>query len=127
MRRFVCLLVQLLAVLIIAGCGGDLPEVEPELIITTSPFEYPLELWDQGVEGETVLLVHVNSLGQVDSVKVHLSSGHAQFDSAALAGAYRLRFVPGRRGDKRVDMWARLPVKFSQETEGGTNPENRPR
>lgn len=109
-RTLACLLLTL-----IAGCGSGASVEEPTPMTSASPFEFPLDLWDQGVEGETVLLIHVNALGEVDSVVVHQSSGFPQFDSAAHAGAYDLRFVPGRRGDKRVNMWARLPVRFTRE------------
>ena len=100
--------------LVLLGCGGEAePVTEPEAISTTSPFEYPIELWDGRLEGETVVMVYVLATGAVDSVYVLETSGHAAFDSAAVRGAKKLRFAPGRRGEDRIDMWARLPVRFS--------------
>jgi TonB family protein len=95
-----------------AACGGEPEEVEPEVISLESPYRYPVELWDAGAEGETIVMVHVTRSGGVDSVYVLEGSGHAALDSAALAGTRELRFAPGRRGDRRVDMWAKLPVRF---------------
>ncbi|HEX7091015.1 MAG TPA: energy transducer TonB [Longimicrobiales bacterium] len=112
MRRIATLLFLLSP--LAAGCAGDEPIQRPSPLFTGSPFEYPVELWDQGIEGETVLLIHITAMGDVDSVTVHRSSGYRQFDSAAVAGARGLRFTPGRRGDKRIRMWARLPVRFTR-------------
>jgi protein TonB len=104
-----------LAVLyLFTGCAEppQEPIEQPALMPGPSPFIYPVSLWDQKVTGETVLLVHVTRVGGVDSVTVSNPSGHLAFDSAALAGARKLRFVPGKRGDLPVDMWTRLPVRF---------------
>ena len=87
--------------------------VQPVAMSEANPVRYPLSMWDRRVEGETVLLVHVNELGDVDSTQVETTSGHTEFDSAATSGARKLRFTPGRRGDKVVAMWTRLPIRFS--------------
>jgi TonB family protein len=42
------------------------------------------------------------------------SSGYASFDSAAVAGARRLRFTPARRDGERIAVWAEVPVYFSK-------------
>ena len=108
------------AVAIAAGaCVSDEPVQQPTPLFEGAPFEFPMALWDRGAEGETILMVHITPVGTVDSAYVHESSGYAQFDSAAIAGAHLLRFTPGRRGDRRVDMWARLPVRFSRNAPGG--------
>lgn len=107
-------LVAMIVAVPAAACMSDEP-LERPTPLSGSPFRYPVELWDAGVEGETVLMVHVTALGEVDSAYVHRSSGHRRFDSAAVEGAYELRFTPGRRGDERVAMWAKLPVRFSRD------------
>jgi TonB family protein len=96
----------------LAACAGDAVTQEPELLTLDSPFAYPVQLWDEGAEGETVIMVRVTDTGGVDSVYVLESSGQPAFDSAAVHGARELRFAPGRRDDRRVTMWARLPVRF---------------
>lgn len=85
---------------------------DPAPLTLDPPFRYPIELWDAGVEGETLLMVHVTETGAVDSVYVLVSSGQAAFDSAAIAGARTLAFAPGRRDGRRIATWARLPVRF---------------
>lgn len=96
------------------SCGGDGPIERPSPLSSDMTIEYPLSLWDQGIEGECVLKVRVNDLGFVDSVLVLTSSGYPAFDSAAIEGARAVRFRPARRSGKRIDVWARVPVRFSR-------------
>ena len=101
----------------VAGCAGDAVVQEPTPIQgERSPIEYPVGLWDRGVEGETQVMVHVSALGEVDSALVSVSSGYAEFDSAAVAGTRQLKFTPGRRGDKRIAMWTKMPVRFARDS-----------
>jgi TonB family protein len=97
-----------------AGCSGDGKIDQPAPLYGDIPIEYPLSLWDQDMEGETLLRVRVTDTGQVDSVQVLESSGHVAFDSAAVKGARDLRFSPARRGGKRIEVWAEVPVHFSK-------------
>ncbi|MBI4410543.1 MAG: energy transducer TonB [Gemmatimonadetes bacterium] len=99
----------------LAACGNDTPVQQPVAVYGASPFEYPVGLWDEGVEGETVLLIRITDVGAVDSAIVDRSSGYAEFDSAAVAGAHKLRFLPARRGDRRIQTWAKLPVRFTKD------------
>jgi TonB family protein len=99
--------------LALVGCGGEEEVRAPRAVpADSSPFEYPVSLWDRGVEGEVAVMVHVTAEGTVDSVFVLETSGEAVLDSAAVAGAYGLEFMPGRRGDRRSAMWVRVPVRF---------------
>jgi len=88
------------------------PVTEPRQI-SESPFQYPEELWDAGVQGKTTLRVFISTEGSVDSARVERTSGHAAFDSAALAGARQLRFEPARQGGEPVAVWRSLPVEFN--------------
>ncbi len=107
------------AVLLAAlGCGPSGPVELPQALIDSSPIQYPVELWDLGMHGETMLMVHVTESGAIDSLYVSRSSGFPEFDSAAVQGARHLRFSPGRRGGRRADMWARMPVRFDRESGG---------
>jgi TonB family protein len=91
---------------------------EPELIEDESPFRYPVELWDEGTEGETVVMVRVTTTGAWTASTWLESSGQAAFDSAAVTGARDLRFVPGRATTARVTMWAKVPVRFQTNETG---------
>jgi TonB family protein len=112
MRRGLAPLI--LPVVLLVGCAEDdaVDQQQPGIISTDSPFRYPVAMWDEGVEGETLVMVRVTETGRVDSVYVLESSGQAALDSAAIHGARDLRFTPGRRHDKRVAMWAKVPVRF---------------
>ena len=101
-------------VLLQPGCGGEGEIEQPTPLYGEVPIEYPLQLWDQDMEGETLLRVRVSDTGAVDSVVVVESSGYAAFDSAAVSGAWDLRFTPARRDGERIRVWAHVPVRFSK-------------
>jgi protein TonB len=96
------------------GCGEGQGVDPPEPLFGEASVRYPLDLWDDGVEGETLLRVLVSATGGVDSVEVLQPSGFAELDSAAVKGARNFRFNPARRGDRRVTAWAQVPVRFSK-------------
>lgn len=96
------------------ACGEGEGVDPPEPLFGEASVRYPLALWDEDVEGETLLRVLVNATGGVDSVEVLEPSGFAAFDSAAVKGAREFRFDPARRGDERVTAWAQVPVRFSK-------------
>jgi TonB family protein len=104
--------------LLLGACGseGDVVVREPLPMPDPTPIDYPVVLWDMRVQGETEVLVHVNEFGDVDSVYVSQTSGYAEFDSAAVAGARNLRFTPGRKGDRLVAMWTKIPIRFTQDS-----------
>jgi protein TonB len=101
----------ILALALIAGCAEELPETPPRQL-AGSPFHYPEQLWDAGVEGETLLRLFVTEAGRVDTARVERSSGHPEFDSAAVSGAHDLRFEPALREQQPVGVWVLLPVQF---------------
>ena len=102
----------LAALLPLAACErGPVPETPPRQL-SASPFQYPEELWDAQVEGQTTLRLFISDHGSVDTVRVEQGSGYAAFDSAALAGSRSLRFRAATRGGKPVAAWFLLPVKF---------------
>jgi TonB family protein len=100
------------------GCR-DAPEEEqgagdPMLLTRDLPFVYPPSLYAARVEGDVGVRLFVDSLGLVvqESTSVVEPSGHAEFDSAAVAGAPYLEFQPARSGGARVGRTVVLPVKF---------------
>ena len=106
----------------VSACADELPETPPRQL-AGSPFHYPEDLWDAGVEGETVLRLFVTTAGSVDSVRVERTSRYAAFDSSAVIGARDLKFEPGKRGEETLAMWVLLPVQFdlpADSTRGST-------
>lgn len=91
-----------------ASNAFQMPMMENE----RAPFEYPRDAWKAGIGGETLLKIHIAANGTVDSVRVDASSGHAGLDSAAVAGARKLRYRPARHGGEPVGVWATLPVRY---------------
>ena len=105
----------LLLTLPFVGCGEGEPMEDPTPLYGEVPIDYPLDLWDADVEGETTLRVRVTEMGVVDSVEVIQASGYPAFDSAAVRGALQLRYSPARKNGERVSVWATVPVHFSKE------------
>lgn len=121
-------LLLLLTIALLSACA-DREEITPPLPVGgPAAAEYPLDLWDRGVEGETVLRIRVLRTGDVDSVEVAESSGHAAFDSAAVRWGRSAVFAPSTRGADTVEVWARVPVRFQRErgATDETGPPDRP-
>ena len=100
--------------LLLCGCGNGGEVENPTPLYGEIPIEYPLDLWDADVEGQTLLRVLVLETGDVDSVEVVEASGYPAFDSAAVRGARQLRYSPARRNGKRTSVWAQVPVHFTK-------------
>jgi len=73
---------------------------------------YPSVARRRRYQGTTLLEVLVDSQGKVDELRVFQSCGHNVLDRAALAAVKNWLFEPGKRGDDKVDMWVRVPVRF---------------
>lgn len=73
---------------------------------------YPSSAKRLGVQGTTLLRVHVLEDGRVGGIDVEQSAGHPDLDQAATDAVRRWRFEPARRGEHPVAMWVRLPVEF---------------
>ena len=104
--------------LLLCACGGapEIPIEPPQLMSDSTPFVYPVNLWDRNMSGQTILLLRISELGVVDSVMIATPSGQPGFDSAAVQGARAMKFTAGRQGERRVAMWTKLPVRFARDT-----------
>ena len=118
----------------LASCTPDRDEVAqeaanrlndvPVAINGESPFQYPADLYDQGVEGEVRLRLYVDSAGHVapESTRIASSSGTPALDSAAVAGASALRFAPAHRDGVPVGTAFYQPVIFQRRAGPGAAP-----
>ncbi|MEX2220864.1 MAG: energy transducer TonB [Candidatus Rokuibacteriota bacterium] len=73
---------------------------------------YPSTPRRLGIQGTTMLRVHVLVDGRIGDVLVERSAGHPDLDQAAMEAVRRWRFDPARRGADAVAMWVLLPVEF---------------
>lgn len=122
------------ALLLFAACGRDDAALQrdvqtrqndvPVAINGESPFQYPAELYDQGVEGEVRLRLWVDSTGHVapESTRIASTSGTQALDSAALAGAAQLQFAPAHRDGRPVSAAFYQPVIFRRRAAPGAPP-----
>ena len=119
------------------ACGGDnppdlepgadarAPEYEPPVALdAVSAVEYPVELFDQGIEGTVLLQLYLRDDGTIvpDSTRIAEGSGNASLDSAALAGVARMTFAPARRMGIPVETAFLQPVHFRRPPEGTAGP-----
>ena len=98
----------------------------PVAINSGSPFQYPPDLYDQGVQGEVRLRLYVDSAGRIqpESTRVASGSGTPALDSAAVRGAALLQFAPAHRDGRAVGMAFYQPVNFHRggEPAGASTP-----
>ena len=52
------------------GCGAEGEIEQPRPLFGEVPIEYPMHMWDQDMEGETLLRVRVGDTGGGDSVEI---------------------------------------------------------
>lgn len=90
------------------------PDELPKILNAELPFRYPVALYRRRVQGNVMLRLYVNHVGEVipESTRVAESSGEPSLDSAALAGANRLRFRPAYRSGTAVAVSLLVPVHF---------------
>jgi TonB family protein len=119
------------ALALAAGCGKAAPppdngangappptEEPPVAMNPDPPIQYPPRLYDQRVEGEVVLRLFIDATGKLrpESTRVAESSGYPALDSAAVAGAARLRYAPAKRHGVPVGTMFLQPVQFRHQT-----------
>jgi protein TonB len=88
-----------------------LREAMPLYRINPAP-KYPGIARRRGYKGTVVLDVLVDRKGRVGDLRVSTSSGYKILDRAALTSVKGWVFEPGMRGDQKVEMWVRVPVRF---------------
>jgi protein TonB len=76
---------------------------------------YPRIARRRGYEGIVVLKVEILPSGRVGELRVKRSSGHHILDKSALKTVKKWKFIPAKRGEDPVRMWAEIPIKFELE------------
>ncbi len=83
----------------------------PSYRINPSP-AYPRTARKRGFHGIVVLSVFVDENGKVSNLWVSTSSGYILLDNAAVKAVKDWAFEPGMKGDKRIAMWVKVPIRF---------------
>jgi protein TonB len=73
---------------------------------------YPESARRAGIQGTTLLRIHIEVDGHVSAVSVQRSAGHQSLDEAAADAVRRWRFEPALNSAGPVSMWAVVPVEF---------------
>lgn len=89
------------------------PLVEAVPVYRKNPApQYPRVARHRGYEGTVVLEALVNQTGRVEDLHLFRSSGYEVLDRAAMKSVQEWLFEPARRGEQRVKMWVRVPIRF---------------
>ena len=76
------------------------------------PPKYPVLARRRGFQGNVVLEVLVGPIGNVIDLRVLSSSGYPILDRVAKSSVKNWTFEPGMRGQEKVKMWVRVPIRF---------------
>ncbi len=76
---------------------------------------YPRIARRRGYEGVVVLKVEILPNGRVGELRVKRSSGHHTLDKSALNTVKKWTFIPAKRGEDPIRIWAEIPIKFELE------------
>ncbi|MBN1422165.1 MAG: energy transducer TonB [Planctomycetes bacterium] len=75
---------------------------------------YPSAARIARVEGEVRVRLLVDARGTVARAEVVSATPRAIFDAAALRYAKTWRFAPARQGDRTIDMWCEVTIRFTR-------------
>jgi TonB family protein len=94
--------------------GPPKPDVLPRMKNAEPPFHIPPALYEQKVQGNVVLRIYIDRMGNVhpDSTSVMTTSGYPGLDSAAIAGSRDLVFEPARLKGDSIPVLIQFPVFF---------------
>ena len=88
------------------------PPSDARPLSTNKPPRYPVQAYQERMQGTAIVDVLVLSNGRAGSVTVVESSGYAILDNAAVATVKDWRFEPATQNGKAVDQRVKLPVTF---------------
>jgi TonB family protein len=102
-----------IAAVALIGCASERPVTKPRVTAASSCVpRYPSEAKRNGMQGEVVARVMVESSGTVSDVEIGRTSGFPVLDRAAMEAARCQRYEPGTVGGIPSAMWTEFPVKF---------------
>jgi TonB family protein len=76
--------------------------------------EYPLEAYEQGIQGRAVCLFVVNQDGSISHVQISESAGDDRLDQEAIRVIQSMpKWKPATSGGKKVRVACKIPINFS--------------
>lgn len=87
-------------------------DTQPETMVRIPP-EYPYQARQRGIEGVVQIKLLVNADGTVGPVHVLSARPENIFDDAAVKGARRWKFKPGRIAGEPVSAWVVTNIRFT--------------
>jgi protein TonB len=94
--------------------SGAIPWTRPRYARNPKP-RYPKVARRKGCEGVVVLKIEILPNGRVGKVRIKRSCGHDILDKSALKTVKKWRFIPAKRGEDPMRIWAEIPIKFELE------------
>ena len=84
----------------------------PAEMIKETPASYPQQLKMNGIEGTVWVKSLITKDGKVKQVLIHKTSGHEEFDQAAMDAAWTCEYLPAVQNCKLVSIWVTYKVEF---------------
>ncbi|HKJ68317.1 MAG TPA: energy transducer TonB [bacterium] len=111
-QRYAIVLLSALVGLFTVACQPK-PNAAPKLIKDSVQLKYPIQAYDENIEGKVLLRIYIDEEGMVQYAKIYRSSGYDILDSAAIEVAESARFRPGRVNGEIQGMWLTWPLVYS--------------
>lgn len=87
-------------------------DTQPETLVRIPP-EYPYQARQRGIEGVVQIKLLVNADGTIGPIHVLSARPENIFEEAAIKGARRWKFKPGRIAGEPVTAWVVTNVRFT--------------
>jgi protein TonB len=84
-----------------------------EEVVRALDRHYPVLLREAGIGGKVIVWCLVDEEGKVLKTQLGESSSYEALDAAALKVASSMKFSPAYDGDRKVQVWVQLPVRFT--------------
>lgn len=76
------------------------------------PPEYPKLARKRRYQGTVILEVLVDCKGRAADLRIFTSTGYPILDKVAMKSVKNWLFEPGMKGNEKVEMWVRVPIRF---------------
>ncbi len=88
------------------------PAASPPCPLASPPPDYPFTARRRGAQGLVLVRARVGAEGKVVETRLAGSSGWRDLDASALEAVRSWRFRPALQGNRAVEAWVNVPVRF---------------